>query len=225
MQWFVFITCQNFQFWQLCSFLGLFVRLSVCLFVCYQRNTGHTVWAINTKLDTNMEPVWGMSCILFGVDDVTDDIIRSKRRRSNFEIGITSPIFELERRSKPQNVGHALGFPAIVLNFWWHFRRKTSPNPKILSFGKFLKYSMQLQFDIRYGKIVPNCARKNVFMVMTSSMTSQEDLKIPLYSLINEKWSFFVRTEHITETSSLYLVICVPLDCEYAYINNYGLRH
>ena len=59
-----------------------------------------------------------MSCILFGVDDVTDVIIiRSKRSRSNFEIGITSPIFELERQSKDRNVGHALGFPAIVLNF------------------------------------------------------------------------------------------------------------
>ena len=58
---------------------------------------------------------------------------------------------------------------------------------------------------------------------MTSSMTSQEDLKIvPLYSLINEKWTFFVITEKITETSPLYLVyIYVPLDCEYAYINNY----
>ena len=45
---------------------------------------------------------------------------------------------------------------------------------------------------------------------MTSSMTSQEDLKIvPLYSLINETEFFFVITEQIPETSSLYLVyIC-----------------
>ena len=62
---------------------------------------------------------------------------------------------------------------------------------------------MQLQFDIRYWKVVPNYARKNIFMVMTSSMTSQEDLEIvPLYSLINEKWHFFVITD-ITITPSV----------------------
>ena len=42
---------------------------------------------------------------------------------------------------------------------------------------------------------------------MTSWMTSQEDLKlVPLYSLINEKWTFFVITQQISETASLYLV-------------------
>ena len=91
------------------SCVCLCVCLSVCLLVCYRRYTGRTVWAINTKLGTNMEPVCGMSCILFGVDDITDDVIRSKSR-SKFEIVITSLIFKLERRSKAQNVGHALGF-------------------------------------------------------------------------------------------------------------------
>ena len=57
-----------------------------------------------------------MSRILFGVDDITDDVIRSKSR-SNFEIVITSLIFELERRSKAQNVGHALGFFDDAFNF------------------------------------------------------------------------------------------------------------
>ena len=61
-------------------FVCRFVCLSVCLFVCYRRDTGRTVWAINTKLGTNMEPVCGMSCVHFGVGDVTDDVIRSKSR-------------------------------------------------------------------------------------------------------------------------------------------------
>ena len=54
---------------------------------------------------------------------------------------------------------------------------------------------------------------------MTSSMTSQEDLKlVPLYSLINEKLTFFIITEQITEISSLYFVyVLVPWDCEYAW--------
>ena len=35
---------------------------------------------------------------------------------------------------------------------------------------------------------------------MTSSMTSQEDLKIvPLYSFISEKWTFFAITKQITD--------------------------
>ena len=29
-----FVTCQNLQFWQVCSFVGLSVCLSVCLLVC-----------------------------------------------------------------------------------------------------------------------------------------------------------------------------------------------
>ena len=53
---------------------------------------------------------------------------------------------------------------------------------------------------------------------MTSSMTSQEDLEIVhLYSLINEKWPFFV----ITETSSLYLVYVYTIGfwiCAYDYL-------
>ena len=45
---------------------------------------------------------------------------------------------------------------------------------------KILKYQTQLQSDLRYDKIVPNYAKK-VFMVMTSSMTSQGGLKVSLY--------------------------------------------
>ena len=53
------------------------------------------------------------------------------------------------------------------------------------------KYQTQLQFDIRNEKIVPNNTRKNIFMVMTSSMTSQNDLKVvSLYSFMNAKLHF-----------------------------------
>ena len=48
---------------------------------------------------------------------------------------------------------------------------------------KILKYETQLQFDLRYEYIVPNYAKKGIFMMMTSSMTSQGGLKIGrLYS-------------------------------------------
>ena len=65
------------------------------------------------------------------------------------------------------------------------------------------KYKTQLQFDIRNEKIIPNYARKNIFMVMTSSMTSQNDLKfVSLYSFMNEKITFFMITEELTKISS-----------------------
>ena len=58
---------------------------------------------------------------------------------------------------------------------------------------------MQLQFVTKYGKIVPNYARKNIFMVITSSVTPQEDPKsVPLYSYVNQKWTFFVITHWST---------------------------
>ena len=48
---------------------------------------------------------------------------------------------------------------------------------------EILKYETQLQFDLRYDNIVPNYAKKGIFMIMTSSMTSKGGLKIgPLYS-------------------------------------------
>ena len=117
---------------------------------------------------------------------------------------MTPLIFKLEHWSKAQNVGHVLhGFPENLSTSGDTSYEKVRPSPKISSFWIVLKYSMQLQFDIRYWKVIPNYARKNIFMMMTSSMTSQEDLEIVLlYSLINEKWQLFV----ITETSSLHLV-------------------
>ena len=44
------------------------------------------------------------------------------------------------------------------------FRREL----KMAAILKMSKYQTQLQFDIRNEKIVPNNARKNIFMVMTS---------------------------------------------------------
>ena len=83
-----------------------FICLSVCSWVCNVDDTGRTVRAINTKLGSYMYLGSGYMCIVFGVDDVIDDVISSKNR-SNVEIAITLSIFYIERRSKAQNV--ALG--------------------------------------------------------------------------------------------------------------------
>ena len=117
--WRLFITCQNFA--EICKyvrltvcylpkfsilasmfvwrFVCLFVCLSVCLFVCNVNDTGRAVRAINTKLGTYMYLGSGYMCIVLGVDDVIDDVIRFTNR-SNFEIAITPSIFELERWTK-----------------------------------------------------------------------------------------------------------------------------
>ena len=76
---------------------------------------------------------------------------------------------------------------------------------------KILKYLTQLQFDLRYEKIVPNYAKKSIFMMMTSSMTSQGGFKVgPLYSFINEIITFFMITKQRAKISSLnFLCLCI----------------
>ena len=62
---------------------------------------------------------------------------------------------------------------------------------KMAAILKILKYETQLQFHLRYENIVPNYAKRSIFMMMTSSMTSQGRLKFsPLYSLIYEITTF-----------------------------------
>ena len=98
----------------------------VCLFVCNVNDTGRTVQAINTKLGTCMYLGSGYGCIVFGVHDVIDDVIRSKNR-SNFEIAITPSIFELECRTKSQKIGNGMAYLGVGLNFRYNFRFKRSP--------------------------------------------------------------------------------------------------
>ena len=59
--------------------------------------------------------------------------------------------------------------------------KKVCRELKMAAILKILKYLTQLQFDLRYGKIVPNYAKKSFFMVMTPSMTSQGGLKVSIY--------------------------------------------
>ena len=89
--------------------------------------------------------------------------------------------------------------------------KKILRNLKMAAILKMSKYKTQLQFDISNEKIIPNYARKNIFIVMTSSMTSQSDLKVvSLYSFMNDKMTFFMITEERTKISSSNLVhICI----------------
>ena len=81
--------------------------------------------------------------------------------------------------------------------------KKVCRELKIAAILKISKCLTQLQFDLRYEKIVPNFAKKSIFMMMTSSMTSQGSLKVgPLYSFINEITTFFMITKKQAKISS-----------------------
>ena len=79
------------KFWQVRN-LRLPFHLFVCLSVCNVDDTDRTVKSINTKLGTHIYIGSGYMCIVFGVDDITDYVIRSTNR-SNFEIVIALSIF------------------------------------------------------------------------------------------------------------------------------------
>ena len=89
--------------------------------------------------------------------------------------------------------------------------KKVCRELKIAAILKILKYWTQLQFDLRYEKIVPNYAKKGIFIMMTSSMTSQGGLKVGLlYSYMNEIVTFFMITKQRAKISSLnFLCICI----------------
>ena len=53
--------------------------------------------------------------------DVIDDVTRSQSK-SNFKSDISPSIFELERRSKAQNVGNAHGYLSGIFSFRYNFR-------------------------------------------------------------------------------------------------------
>ena len=82
--------------------------------------------------------------------------------------------------------------------------KKVCRELKMAAILKILKYQTQLQFDLRYEKIIPNYAKKIIFMMMASSLTSQGYLKVgPLYSYINEITTLFMITEKRAKISSL----------------------
>ena len=55
------------------------------------------------------------------IHGVIDDVTRSQNR-SNFEIDISPLMFELQRWSKPHNVGNAHGYLSGIFNVRYNFR-------------------------------------------------------------------------------------------------------
>ena len=143
--------------------------------------------------------------------DVIDDVTRSQSR-SNFEIDISPSIFKLERRSKAQIVGNAHGYLSGIFNFRYNFRWKILSRAQ--NSGHFENFEILNTASIwpQIWKDRPKlCHKKSIFMMMTSSMTSQGGLKVgPLYSFIYEITTFFMITEKRAKIASLnFLCICI----------------
>ena len=68
-----------------------------------------------------------------------------------------------------------------------HPLKKFVMTSKRRPFWKFCNIKTQLQFDLRYENTAPNYTKKVFFMLMMSSMTSQDGLKVSLlYSSLGE---------------------------------------
>ena len=100
-----------------CVFVYLFVCVCLCLSQCLSRRfdyeglVPHKQYFAGTLLGMS-----GCASYVSRTHDVIDDVTRSQNR-PNFEIDISPSIFELEHRSKTQNVGNAHGYLSGIFNF------------------------------------------------------------------------------------------------------------
>ena len=108
-----------------CVCVCLFVCVCLCLSRClsgwfnYEGLVSHKQYSTGTLLEMS-------SCASYvsPTHDVIDDVTRWQSR-SNFEIDISPSIFQVERRSKAQNVGNANGYLSRMFNFRYNFRWKS----------------------------------------------------------------------------------------------------
>ena len=103
-------------------FICLFVCVCLCLSRCLSGRFNHEGLVPHKQYFAGT--LLGMSICASYVScthDVIDDVTRSQIR-SNFEIDISPSIFELERWSKAQNVGNAIGYLSDIFNFRYNLR-------------------------------------------------------------------------------------------------------
>ena len=119
------------------------------------------------------------------IHDVIDDVTRSQNR-SNFEINISPSIFELQRRSKAQNVGNAHGYLSCIINFRYNFQSKKVCRAQNGGHFENLKYQTQLQSDLRYEKIILNYAKKVFYGDVVIDDVTRWPQSFSLYSCLRE---------------------------------------
>ena len=105
-----------------CVFVCVCLSVCLCLSRClsgrfnYERREPHKQYFAST-----LSGMFSCASYVSRTHDVIDNVTRSQSR-SNFEIDISPPIFELERRSKAQNVGNGHGYLSSMFNFRYNFR-------------------------------------------------------------------------------------------------------
>ena len=184
-----------------CVFVCLFVSLSRCLFRRFNCEglVPHKQYFAGTLLGMSNCASY-VSCTHDVIGDVT-----SPQSRSNFESDISPSIFELESRSKAQNVGNAHGYLSGITS-----SKKVCHELKIVAILK-MKYLTQLQFDLRYENIVPNYAKK-VFSWWwrhrwRNRVASKSALYIPLSIY---KWNnIWIHIHDVTDVAMLMAIFLV----------------
>ena len=114
-----------------CLCVSMFVTMFVCLSVCLCLSrclsgqfTYEGLVPQNNILQVHCLEMSSCASYISRTHDVIDDVTRWQSR-SKFEIYISPSIFELERRSKAQNVGNANGYLSDIFNFRYNFQWKS----------------------------------------------------------------------------------------------------
>ena len=135
----------------------------------------------------------------FHDDDVTDDVtgwlkvgplysfineikivtITEKRTKISFNflckgtmrlwLHLFRSVFQLERRSKAQNIGNIHGYVAGIFSFRFTSGKKVICDLKMAAILNILKYITEIQFNLRYEMTVQYYAKNVFFNVMASS--------------------------------------------------------
>ena len=117
----MFITCDSkVIIFSPCVFVCVCVCVCLSVYVCHDVCPDDLTMK-DWCLTNNIQQVhcWGIpSCASYvsPAHDGIDDVTRSQSKL-NFEMDISPSIFELERRSKAQNVGNVHGYLSDIFNF------------------------------------------------------------------------------------------------------------
>ena len=132
--------------------LSMFVTMPVCPDDLITKDWCHT----NNILQTHSWRCLG-SCASYvsHTHEVIDDVICSQSR-SYYKIAISTSIFQLERRSKAQNIGNAHGYLTDIFNIWYYFRQKSLSPPQ--NGGHFENFEILNTASI-YPQICKDCPK------------------------------------------------------------------
>ena len=104
-------------------------------------DTDRSCWKIITILGPHMKNGPTHRPVVY-LGKKSNNLVTSLKSMSNIKSVINLLIFTLERRSKAQNIGNALGNSNSTLNFRWHFHKNVHQDIKILPVLKISNFSI-----------------------------------------------------------------------------------